>query len=72
VLHPTANLSLNDAGNENGTNFRPHQAHDLGRAVDVSYVDDNGNPLHLGNASVWRADDDVMRDMVERISRKRV
>ena len=64
-LHPDdSKLSLNDAGIENGNDFDPHQTHNLGRSIDISYLDENGNPLHVGNLGVWRADDRRMQDLV--------
>ncbi len=56
-------LVLTDAGNSTGTNFGPHQAHNLGRAVDLRYMDENGHAL-TGENSALLADDDRMRDMV--------
>ena len=64
-LHPgDAKLSLNDAGIESGNNFDSHQTHNLGRSIDMSYIDANGNPLHVKDLGVWRADDSRMQDLV--------
>ncbi len=35
-------LSLNDVGNASGTPLPPHQTHDLGRSIDMRYMDGDG------------------------------
>jgi hypothetical protein len=57
-------LSLNDIGNDDGSPLPPHSTHNLGRSIDMSYVDESGNPIHKGNLSVLLADDERMRTLV--------
>jgi hypothetical protein len=60
-----AKLSLNDAGSEDGGPIPPHQTHDLGRSVDMRYIDSDGNDVSgHGEGNVLRADDPRMIDLV--------
>jgi hypothetical protein len=53
-------LSLNDIDSSTGGPIPPHATHDLGRTVDMRYVDPNGNTTN----NVLNADDNRCRDMV--------
>jgi RHS repeat-associated protein len=53
-------LSLNDVGNASGTPLPPHQTHDLGRSIDMRYMDGDGNSVN----NVMKADDDRMLDLI--------
>ncbi|MGB2593163.1 MAG: RHS repeat-associated core domain-containing protein, partial [Candidatus Acidiferrum sp.] len=57
-------LSLNDMGISTGAGFKPHTTHNLGRAVDMSYMGQDGKPIHRGDLGVWLADDDRMNALV--------
>jgi RHS repeat-associated protein len=57
-------LSLNDTGEYNGELFPPHATHDLGRSIDMRYIDENGKEIAAGDLSVEKADDNRMRDLV--------
>jgi hypothetical protein len=57
-------LSLNDIGSEDGTPIAPHATHDLGRSVDMSYMDANGKPVSAyRQGDVKHADDGRMIDL---------
>jgi hypothetical protein len=59
--HPNdSKLSLNDIGSATGGAIPPHSTHDLGRSVDMRYMDPNGKTIN----SVLNADDNRSRDMV--------
>ncbi|MGB8659393.1 MAG: RHS repeat-associated core domain-containing protein, partial [Candidatus Acidiferrum sp.] len=57
-------LSLNDIGKPDGAAFDPHLTHNLGRALDMSYMGEDGKPIHRGKLGVWLADDDRMKALV--------
>jgi RHS repeat-associated protein len=59
-----AKLSLNDIGVADGSVFSPHATHNLGRSFDMSYIGQDGQPIHKGNLGVWLADDKRMLDLV--------
>jgi RHS repeat-associated protein len=57
-------LVITDIGNATGTAVPGHQTHNLGRSVDLRYMDQNGHPIQ-GESAVLKADDVRMRDMVK-------
>ncbi len=60
-----ANLVVTSAGNSNGTNFRPHHnSHNLGKTVDLRYMDNDGHPVQ-GARAIFSADDTRMQRMVQ-------
>ena len=64
--HPgDAKLSLNDVGSEDGSHIAPHQTHNLGRSIDMRYMDNDGNPVTgYGEGNILRADDNRMGDLI--------
>jgi RHS repeat-associated protein len=59
--HPNdSKLSLNDIGSSTGGAIPPHSTHDLGRSVDMRYMDPNGKTTN----NVLNADDNRAKDMV--------
>lgn len=62
-----SNLVVTDAGKANGAGFSPHKTHDLGRAVDLRYMDANGDPVRSDSnrAASDKADVDRTSDLVD-------
>jgi len=59
--HPNdEKLSLNDIGSSTGAHIAPHQTHDLGRAVDMRYMDNDGKTTN----KILDADDNRSLDLV--------
>ncbi len=60
----SAKLFVTDAGRANGAVLPPHQTHDHGRAVDLRYPDENGDPL-LGPSAAAEADVARVKTLVD-------
>jgi len=59
-------LIVTDIGKSDGSNFSPHQTHNLGRSVDLRYMGADGKPVvgDTRHAAIWYADDSRMETMV--------
>jgi len=60
----SAPLFVTDAGLASGANYPPHATHGQGRAVDIRYVDENGNPLR-GPSAATDADAGLVGTLVD-------
>jgi hypothetical protein len=59
--HPNnSKLSINDIGGTTGGYIAPHQTHDLGRSVDMRYLDNDGKTTN----KILNVDDDRMNAMI--------
>jgi RHS repeat-associated protein len=59
-----AKLFVTDAGRADGAVLPPHHTHDHGRAIDLRYPDENGDPLQ-GHTAAANADVDRVRTLVD-------